>query len=579
MSAITPARVGRAAWDTVKLFVTRVLVEPVREGRLRDVGWPVGLRPIVAVGLASYAIAVVLVLASALIRENSDLFVQSGSDAPPIPRAVLWLTMALIAVSVSLGQAGALHASRWARWVVTLFTVLVLLLTSVTDLAELPIARIVAVLAGIGIIVLVAIRGRRSFAWWEFVVIAGLVFGSIAVSIAVVAAASRPFGYDFVPITIGLVLLTLGNLAIPAAISAGAAVTELAVSSAVWAAGVVRARLGRVAMVVLLALVVVWRGFDLAPWVAGAVEAPDFALRTVVGAAVFTALVAGTWVLIARLRRGGDAPTTAGLVGALAVTSLLIAAFITLAIPSGFLQLGGFVVRAFGGPPAVEAFVIGVSVVSSNSVVIAVNRALVGIALIVIAIVLARRGRSMVPELFAAIGIANLVAGGAGALGLPYPWTDDALSVVATLVAIGLAVWMLVTRRVTTGRLAGITGALLLAALFAHRQFLADPLAVIPGMAVFATVLLGFVWALLTGYGAANGESARYPRPARVMLVLANAVFGVTVLAYVALARDPGSSVDLVQFTELGGQVFGDALIVGALVAASWAVVRDRELV
>ena len=573
-----PVRFGQAAWDTVRLFVVRVLVEPVREGRLRDTDWPVGLRPIVLVALIGYVVAVALVLGGSLIRQQLDLFVQAGGDSIPIPREALWIVMALTALAVSLAQAGAVHARPWARWLVTAFTVLVLLLVGLADLGDIAIAKIVAVAASVGIIVLTAVRGHRRFAWWEFSVIAGLVFGSIAVSIAVIALASKPLGFDFVPITVTLVLITIGQLAVPAAIAAGAAVAELAVSSAVWAAGVTRDRLGRRAVIVLLAIVVVWRVVDLVQ--AGILIAADPLVEVLIlaSAAGFIGLVALLWLLIAKVRAAGAAPTTAGLITTLSTVSLLIAAFLTLSIPSGLLQLGGFVVRTYTGRAELEPFIKLVSTISSSPIAVGATGALAGAGLIGLSFLLARRGREVLPELLAAIGIGSLVSGVSALIGFSLVWSAEALSVVATLAAIGVTVWLVVTKRATTERLAAVTGALLIAALFAHREFISDPLAALIGSAATATILLGFVWALLTGSGPANGDSPGYPRPARVLLLLGNAIFGATVLAYVSLARDPESSLNLAPFVEVGAQSFGDPLIAAALLVALGASIRGREL-
>ncbi len=576
---MTALRSGAAAaWSTTRLFVTRVLVEPVREGRLRDVQWPPGLRPIVAVGLAGYIAAVTLVLGSSIIRQQLELTVQAGTNAPPLPRSVLWVSMALTALAVTLGQSGALHTRAWLRWLVTTFTVLVILLASIPDLEAVPLGRVIAVAACLGLVLFVALRGHRRFAWWEFVVIAVLVWGSFAASIGLVAARSLPLGYDFVPIVVSLVLVTVGQLAIPAAIAAGAAVAELAVSSAVWVAGAFRDKLGRTAVIVLLCVVAVWRVIDLVPATIAVVGNPFSELVALLAAAAFIALIAALWVLLARVRRGGEHPTTAGLIAALSSVSLLIAACITLMIPSAFAQLGGLVALAYGAPDALGDFLIAFSSVASATVVVGGVRSLAGLAMIVIAVVLARRGRPMLPELLAAVGLASLGSGAAILFDLPLSWTPVALSYVATIAAFAMLVTLLLTRRITMPRITAITGALLIAALFEHRDWISDPLAAVLGSAAIATVLLGFVWSLLTGYGQANTDSARYPRPARVQLVLANAVFGATVLAYSALARDPDSIVNLADFAEYGGRVFGDALIAGSLLTAYAAAAFNRKL-
>src|SRR5690606_18930201 len=89
-------------------------------------------------------------------------------------------------------------------------------------------------------------------------------------------------------------------------------------------------------------------------------------------------------------------------------------------------------------------------------------------------------------------------------------------------------------------------------------------------------VLFGFVWSFLTGAGSANRTSRRFPRPSRVLLFLANSVFGVTVLAFTALARNPNASINLGAFAEIGDQLFGTGLLVGALLSVLAAVLADR---
>jgi hypothetical protein len=67
-----------------------------------------------------------------------------------------------------------------------------------------------------------------------------------------------------------------------------------------------------------------------------------------------------------------------------------------------------------------------------------------------------------------------------------------------------------------------------------------------------------------------HGDSAAYPRASRVLLFLANAVFGVTVLAFGTLARDLGAAIDLDAFAQFGDELLGTALILAAVMAV-WA--------
>ena len=53
--------------------VRSTVVGPVREGRIRDHGWPYGLRAVVLLGYLAFAFAGVLVVASGAIRQASTL--------------------------------------------------------------------------------------------------------------------------------------------------------------------------------------------------------------------------------------------------------------------------------------------------------------------------------------------------------------------------------------------------------------------------------------------------------------------------------------------------------------------------
>ncbi|MDQ4137733.1 MAG: hypothetical protein M3116_02650, partial [Actinomycetota bacterium] len=85
-------------------------------------------------------------------------------------------------------------------------------------------------------------------------------------------------------------------------------------------------------------------------------------------------------------------------------------------------------------------------------------------------------------------------------------------------------------------------------------------------------ILLGFVWGFVAGAEPTRSGSPAYPVPARVLLFLANNVFGVTALAFAALARDLDVVIDLDQFAGAGDLLLGTALIV-VVVVALWAEV------
>ncbi|MCA1943293.1 MAG: hypothetical protein LDL15_06765, partial [Yonghaparkia sp.] len=131
-------------------------------------------------------------------------------------------------------------------------------------------------------------------------------------------------------------------------------------------------------------------------------------------------------------------------------------------------------------------------------------------------------------------------------------------------------------RQLDYRRLALLLTALLLSAAAAWRDVLADPLSAVIGASGLALVLFGFVWGFLTDADITHGHSRAYPRPARVLLFLANAVFGVTVLAYGALARSVDAGIDLDAFAQFGDQLLGTAVILAAVMAV-WAAAVSAD--
>ncbi|MDO7883496.1 hypothetical protein [Antiquaquibacter soli] len=575
MSDVRPGIAG-GLWAALILLVTKVVVEPIREGRLRDVRIPLGLRPVVVVAIAGYSVAVLLIVGAGVIRSTFELFSQAASSISPVPRFSIWLLFVLMALALSIGQTGAIHARAWVRWAVTGYTVLALGFLGALDTEGGQVGRVVAFVTSLGLVLLVALRGHRSFVWWEFPIVAALVFGSIGSSILFISSRGATTGFDFVPLLFATVLGAIGTLAAPLTIASGAAVAELAVSTATWIAGAFRDRTARTVLIIALALVVVWRVFELVPAVGRVIDNPEGELVTLAGSVGFLGVAGAGWFIIGRLAREAPAPTVTVLVKALSTVSLLIAAFLTLMVPIGVLSTIGGVLPVFGVPLEVSAAISVVTGILSSSVALAIVRMTLGAVLVVLAFVLARRGRRGTPEIFLAVGIASLVGGVLVLVNGPALWAGDSLALMATLAALALLVWTVITRRATLDRLAGITATLLLAALFAHADFLSDPLGAILGSTAVAAVLVGLAWSLLTGNAAANEGSPHYPRPSRVLLLLANALLAVTTLAFVALTRDTTSAFDLSVFAELGAITFGYPLIVVSLLAAVTSSIRDR---
>ncbi len=565
------------AWSIVIEILDHVLGEPYWDGRLRARGWPLGLRPVVIIAVVGYALAVLGIVFSGWLRESLELSVTVGSETLSFPRPVLWIIMFLVVLSMALLQTAALHLPWWLASAITALTALVLLFAGSFDTASVwsP-GRVATIVVSAGVIVLTVIRRRHRFAWWEFAVILAGIGVAFAVATGRAAAEGAPSGVDLGPMSLSLIMSTLGQLAVPAAIAAGAAVAELSTTTALWSVGVVRRRLPAVAIVIGLAIVVVWRAWALA--VEFTTEG-RFDIIPVLSSVLLVVVIGLLWYLVARVRGGRRiVPGAVALADRTKSAAVPIAAGLAIALaPLVVTLLATQILFAYGAPLDSVAGAQGAVGLLTTSTAIGIVRLLVGATLLVLSIVLARRGAHTIPELVGGIGVVTTSVAIAGLLGLgDWLWTSGALTAVATVGSFALIGWFAIRRELTPARVTGLTVALLLAAFFEERDFVSDPLGAALGFTGVAFVLFGFVWSFLTGGASANTNSRRFPRPSRVLLFVANSVFGVTVLAFTALARNPDASINLGVFAGIGDQLFGTALLVGALLSVLASVLADR---
>ena len=157
---------------------------------------------------------------------------------------------------------------------------------------------------------------------------------------------------------------------------------------------------------------------------------------------------------------------------------------------------------------------------------------LIGVVLVVLAVRAARRSRPARALVLGCIGVMlialarNLVLRDSTAARID----PDVLNLLATA---GVLLALLVTalrRRLTGQRALAFAGILILSVLFSSRDFISDPLGFLLGFSGAALVLFGLTWDLLTGSGWGNGDSRRFPRPTRVLLMLTNAVLTLSLI-------------------------------------------------
>jgi hypothetical protein len=576
-------------------FWRGLISEPIERGRLRDTGWPRGLAPVVVIGVFAFCLAVLLILAAPLVRDLAPLSVSVGATVLSLPRAVLSTIVWLVILSLALMQTAALHTRRRTTIVLTTVGSLALLFIGSLDVGvdgeggfEVTAGKIASVLAVLGIIVLIVVRRRGQFAWWEFPLVLGIVGLASVIALGRSAAESAPFGIDFAPNALALVMVSIGLLAVPAALAAGVAVAEFAVNAATSSVAALERPRARdregaplrsvpIVLVVAFTVVVLWRiteaviGATIG--VGSVVDPADLPLSIAI-----VAVIAGLWWVIARVRRAG-VTTIDDVMLRLDDVGLPVAAALTATLaPVVVLLLSAQVLLAWGVGDAVIGGLFAVAESLRSSDTQSAVRFLVSIGLLIVAVITARRGGRGVPELLAAIAVITLASLLPTVAAQPPRWSYEAIAVTIAVGTLVLTIVLAGRQRLDARRLALLTIALLLSAAAAWRDLLADPLSALIGASGIALVLFGFVWGFVTDADVTHRGSEAYPVPARVMLFLANAVFGVTVLAFGTLARDLAAAIDLDAFAQFGDELLGTALILVAVMAV-WTGASQRDSV
>ena len=581
-STITAPATGRRSdvLDLVKIFFTRVLVDPVREGRLRNREWPFGLGAVVALAYVAYAVGVLLVMSSSAIRERAELSISSASSAT-LPRAYVWVLLALVIFALALFQTSAMHASVWLRIVGLTLCVIVMGTWSIryTSLSGGLVEMVLGIVLIIGLIVFTLVRGPRPFAWWEVPVVLLLIGGSVVVGVELVNRTARPLGYDFVSSHLTSTMTTLAPAALPAAVAAGLSVAEITVSGTLWATRLVTAAAARrVAYLILASLLVlrlVQAGWELASW--DFIRYPPNVFLTWL---LLAGLYGGLSVLLLRLAGGRDRLVVSRMPERMASMSLALGLGLVGLSFVAIVILGVFAVAASVAPNQVGATTGAwqqslTSIAGPN-----IFRIVFAVALVGLAIRSARRGQAATGLLLAAVAVVVLAR--------VLSWATDgvldagtgagALNLIATVVLVVAIAVTALRRRLTPARAIGFSGALVLSALLASHDFVSDPVGALLGFSGAALVLFGLTWGLFTDSGYANEGSKRYPVPTRVLFVLANVLVAISILAFTSLARDPTATISLDDFAVLGDQVLGTALLAATFVVVLVAVRDERSI-
>jgi hypothetical protein len=556
----------------------QTLVEPIEQGRLRDLQWPYGLRSIVLAGYVVFVIAGLMVIFSGLIREHSTLIVFGTGLG--LPEQMVWPLVLLLSFGVASLMAAAQHGPWWLKVLGLLFALMVMGTWSLRSPSLAGWAGWPVIAAGLmaAMLVLVIIRWRRSFAWWEFAVMWALVGLGMTIGVAETREA-KIYGSDLNPLNLQQTAAVLGYLALPAATFAGASVAEVTVRATVAATQNAQ-RFAKQGWPYLILIVVVCVRLIQCVWLIAERDPVVEGLTALLWASALVAAFAVVGLIMLRLSRRQQATPVVSELGdelgrvgftiaaALIAVTLPVQVFLSVLQLLASLEPGGAAARlSFDITPLVTR-------------VVDPSRVLVGVVLIILAVRAARRGRSGRALVLGCIGVMLVALARQLLFGdrTPAPINPDALNLVASAVVVVALAILLVRRSLTPQRALAFSGMLILSALFSYRDFISDPLGALLGFSWAALVLFGLTWDLFTGSGWANGESRRFSRPTRVLLVLTNYVLSMTVLAYAALIRDGSTTIYFDPFAQLGDLIFGTGLLAAAAVAVFDCALRDRPV-
>ena len=566
----------------LRRFVTtlyrQTLVEPIEHGRLRDVVWPYGLRAIVLVGYIVFIIAGLTVIFSALIRAHSTLIVFGWGSGLGLPERAIWPLVLFLSFGLAALLAAAQHGPWWLKLLGLLFTLMVmgtwsLRSPSLAGWAGWPILAAVLMLA---IVVFVIIRWRRSFAWWEFAVMWVLVGLAMTIGIAETRE-SRIFGADFSPLNLQQTAALLGYLALPAATLAGASVAEVTVRATVSATQNAQ-RLAKQAWPYLILAVVITIRLAQSGWQIAQRDPVVEGLTALLWAGALVAAFAVVGLLILRLSmRRESHPIVSELGDELGRVGFPVAAsLIAVMIPAQVFLAAVQVVASL--QPGGAAAQLSYDITPLVTRVVDPSRVLIGVVLLIMAVRAARRGQAGRALVMGCIGVMLMALARQLLFGdrTPAPINPDALNLVASGVVIVAIVILLMRRRLTPQRALAFAGLLILSALFSYRDFISDPVGALLGFSGVALLLFGLSWDLFTGSSWANGDSRRFPRPTRVLLVLTNYVLSMTVLGYAALIRDGSTTIYFDPVAQLGDLILGTGLVAAAAVAIFDSTWRNR---
>lgn len=610
MTADTPRRDLLHDLRSLPLTVVRfgvealrwMLIAPISTGFIRLNRRHAGLLAVAGVAAVLSTTMLLVVLGATVLRERSDLsIVAVASTTLSVPRATVWLFVAGIVLFITLLQAGALHVSVLLRCAALVAVSTMLLFVGSTDTTGGMSPGVWTALAAI--VTLVAfqvVRWRSGHRWWETPVVMVVVVAVFAVTYSRAGDVAAAYGIDRVPIVTESILRTFRLLSLPLTVFAGVAVAKVAVSGMSLVSDFTARRFRPSTSTVIAGAVIIARLVGvIGGWISDLRSDPGATMSMVTETAVSVAVIVGVWGVVHALldradRRAeratdDDAPvarsatTVERVVDHLDLVAIPAAVLIAVTtLPTFFAVLAqqiGFALA--GGETVVTRAASKVADISSRTTTIRLARVGGGLLLVIAGLRFARRGRRGLAELVSAIGtvlIVVSVASFAAVAGRPtlHPEMLDRFGVVT---AVAVTAFWLGRRNLSPDRLGVVMLLVLVSSLFAGRDFVSSPLTAVIGTSGVALALFGFVWTFVADAGPTGVDSPGLQRDSRLLLFLAQTSFGLTVLGWVAVTRDPTGGFDLSASSDLGDATIGTALLVTVYLTLLTGGLRRSEFV
>lgn len=574
-----------------------MIVGPVRRERIRLDGRTVGVIAVAMSAIVLSTTMVVLVLVAPRIRTNSDLAVNVSVDGTlSVPRGTVWLFVLAAIVFIALLHSGALHTTAWFRLATLGAVSLMLLFIGTIDTTGGMSPGVWVAIGGIVVLtVFEVLRWRSEPRWWETLVVIAVATTVIVVVYARSGDVAAVFGIDRVPLLTDSIIRSFRLLSLPLAVFAGVAVAKVALSGMSLASDFPAERFSPPTFGAIAGAVVLWRLVGtVRGWVGDWSDDAAAAARVTGEALVAIGIVVGLWLIAhhlldradRRARRATDddvevaeaATTVQGIIDRLDDVAIPASVILTILTVPTFLALlvqqSTFALA--GGEHWITEATADIARFTSDTTTIRWARILGGIGLVAAGLSLAHRGRRGVAELTTVIGavLAVIYATSPGVFSGGSFLRATELDRIGVVVATGMGVWWACRRTLTTDRIGTVMLLVLVASLFSDRDFVSSPITAIIGTSGIALVLFGFVWTFLADAGKTGTTSPGFPRDSRLLLFCAQALFGLTVLAWVALTRDPSSGLDLSASSDLGDATIGVALLATAYLTILAGAVR-----